>query len=447
MNILLLTADSLRCDRTSLFGHTRDTTPFLSDLAARGFEFRRAYANGRNTAASFPAIHTSTHQRYYNGIGIPESGTPTLAEMIRENGYRTHAIHTNELISRDYNYNRGFDVYHDSRSDGGGIGGWRSKARDLIGDGRLFELVKKVHFTATEHLGLKIFDTADAVSGFKDRILEWTTGTNEDWFVWAHYMNPHHPYEPSVNCQEALGLDPVPMRQATRLSRKMRIHPENLNHEERKMISDLYDASVLSWDREIESTYRQLEKAGELGDTLVIVTSDHGELLGEDGIYGHPSVLNQPLLRVPLVFSGGSVNAGETDTQVELRDLAPTILTLGGQPVPNNYDGRPLFDTDGNRRTTDSRLLIAEAGSKGEDPICAVDGNRKAVYNPKIDNCKFYNLTTDALGERPTDDEYDDLCENIRDHHERTARNRTEGADVDESSLREDLAALGYLDE
>lgn len=282
MNVLLLTADSLRCDRTILFGHECDTTPFLADLAADGFTFTRAYTNGRNTPSSFPAIHTSRHQRYYNGYGITSSGQATLAESLRTGGCITYAVHTNELITDDYNYDRGFDVYLDQQTGGDSDGdrGWRGLSRRLIGDGLVFELVKKVHFHSTEKLGVKIFDTADAISGFEDQILEWTTASSDDWFVWAHYMNPHHPYEPPEDCQTALGLDPLPKREATKLSRKMRLHPDELTESERDTLRDLYDASVLSWDREIAATVDRLEAAGELEDTLVIVTADHGELWG-----------------------------------------------------------------------------------------------------------------------------------------------------------------------
>jgi arylsulfatase A-like enzyme len=98
----------------------RISTPGVSGSTSThdSFEFRQAYANGRNTAASFPAVHTSTHQRYYEGIGIPAEGTPTLAEVLSQEGYTTHAIHTNELVARDYNYDRGFEGYRDVRSTG-----------------------------------------------------------------------------------------------------------------------------------------------------------------------------------------------------------------------------------------------------------------------------------------------------------------------------------------
>lgn len=451
MNVLLLTADSLRADRTSMFGHERDTTPFLADFAADAFEFRRAYVNGRNTAASFPAVHTSTHQRYYDGIGIPATGTPTLAESFRDAGHRTHAVHTNELVSRDYNYNRGFNVFDDSRRGpdpdvDGGFSGWRGVARRLIGDGPLFEFAKRAHFASTEYFGVKLFDTADAVSGFEENIRNWTTRTDDDWFIWAHYMNTHHPYEPLAECQEALGMDPVPRREATKLSRKMRLHPEQVTDEERERIRALYDASILSWDWEVESTLESLDEAGELEDTLVIVTADHGELLGEDSHYGHPPVVRQELLRVPLIFSG-PVETGQSNRQVSLIDLAPTMLELAGCPIPGQYQGDPLFDHDGGVVTDKQTQIIVETGDDESDLVCAVDNNRKVIYDVTTGSWVFAELQDRQFGEDPVDEHFEDLRLTIQKHLDAARRDREQGANVDESSLQDDLAALGYLDE
>jgi len=445
MNILLLTADSLRCDRTTLFGHARETTPFLSDLADRGFEFRRAYANGRNTAASFPAIHTSVHERSYEGVGIPDSGTPTMAELLQEAGYRTHGIHTNELLSHEYNYNRGFDIYRDSRT-GNGTSGWRTAARNLIGDGLVFDLVKRAHFLSTEYLGVKIFDTADAVSGFEDRILEWTTSGDGDWFIWAHYMNPHHPYEPPADCQEALGLDPIAGREATRLSRKMRLRPENVTDAEREALRGLYDASVLSWDREIESTYHRLADAGELDSTLVVVTADHGELLGEDGVYGHPPVLDQALLRVPLVFSGPPVGTGESDAQVGLIDLAPTVVTLAGADVPDRYRGRSLYTPAEGFEAATSTIQLCETGDSESLLVAGIDGDRKIVHDRGTDTWRGYALTETALEEVPAETIDDDLKDAVGEYERRSEEEQRGGATVGQEQLREDLRALGYLE-
>lgn len=445
MNILLLTADSLRCDRTSLFDHRRDTTPFLSDLAGRGFEFRRVYANGRNTAASFPAIHTSTYGSYYDGIGIPDSGTPTIAELLHNEGYQTHGINTNELVSRDYNYDRGFDFYHDSRSsdDDSGL---RTQIRDLIGDGSLFDLTKKAHFLSTEYLGVKIFDTADAVSGFGDQILEWTTRTDEDWFVWAHYMNPHHPYEPPEECQKALSLNPVSGREATSLSRKMRLHPAEVTEKECETLRGLYDASVLSWDREIESTYHRLEKAGELENTLIIITADHGELLGEDGLYGHPPTLNQPLLRVPLIFAGDCVEAGETGVQVGLIDLAPTVASLIGAEVPGGYHGESLYTSGEGFRDAGGMIQLSETDDPKSPLIAAIDGGQKVIYHRDDTEWKGYTLSEIALQEDPVETVDDNLRNAIHEHEMRGNTERQSGAVVDQQQLKEDLQALGYME-
>lgn len=444
MNILLVTADSLRADRTSLFDHRYDTTPFLSSLAEAGFVFETAYANGHNTAASFPAIHCSTYGSVFEGIGIPETGSPTLAEAVGSNR-DTFGITTNELLSRDYNYDRGFDTYVDARSDGDGGVAWRRAARRALGHGLAFDIAKRLHFFTTETFGVKVFDTADSMSSFSDRLLRWIDGRRGPWFAWAHYMNAHHPYEPPVDLQRDLGLEAVPKRRATKLSRKMRRHPAQLQPSEADTLRDLYDGAVYSFDRELEALVDRLSALGHLEETVVVVTADHGELLGDDGLWGHPPVLRQPLLRVPLVLSG-PVEPGREAAPVPLVDLAPTLLTLAGRDVPGTYRGESRFDQDGTARPPAGGPIVAETANNGPRKICAIQGDSKLVYGIDEETWEPFRLTDRGFSEDPADEIAPDLRSTVTDHLAWTERNRARGATVGEDQLEDDLKALGYLE-
>lgn len=445
MNILLLTADSLRADRTSLFDYSLDTTPFIKSIAEDGLEFDQAYSNGHNTGASFPSIFCSTYWSKFRGSGIPESNHPVLAERLAVD-HRTFGITTNELLSRDYNYNRGFDTYIDSRSPYGSKSSLRIRLRDAIGDGPLFELAKKIHFVSTRRLGIKLFNTADAESGFSKSIIDWVTDIDDDWFVWAHFMNPHHPYEPPEESQRALGFEPVSTRRATKLSRKMRRHPDTISSRENETINRLYDASVHSFDQEVEELITHLDTINQLDDTLLIITADHGELLGEEGLYGHPTVLKQELLRVPLVINGFD-RSEQVKRPVELLDIAPTILNVVGSELPNSFQGKPLLNKEGDFLPDSNGTIIAETTGEENRKICAIRENQKLVYHVQDDRWEAFSLSNYGLEETVVESKNDQLRNDLFSHVEWSEENQVSGAEVDETQLEADLKALGYLEE
>ncbi|HEC93049.1 MAG TPA: hypothetical protein ENI51_08685 [Candidatus Atribacteria bacterium] len=115
-NVVLITVDCLRADHMSCYGYHRNTTPYMNSLAEKSLFFKNAFANGPNTRHSVPSFLTSTYpllflQEAQGGKIHP--GRKTIAEILKNNGYTTAAIHSNPYISAFYGYNRGFDFFND----------------------------------------------------------------------------------------------------------------------------------------------------------------------------------------------------------------------------------------------------------------------------------------------------------------------------------------------
>ena len=267
--MLLVTIDTLRADRVGAYGHKTARTPTLDALAARGARFADATANATLTHPSHSAIMTG---RYPGAFGIRLNGmTPlpadaiTLAERFKAAGYATGAVVASVILDEAYGLAQGFDTYDDRISTTTGAGG----------DVALSTLQRR----------------AGEVT---DRALGWLKGRSGKWFLWVHYYDPHLPYD-----APNMGSDPI-----------FRNRP--------------YDAEVAYVDQQLGRLLRAVNPAS----TLVAVTSDHGEALGDHGEGDHGYFLYDSTLHVPLIMAGPGIAPRVITEQVRSIDLAPTVADL-----------------------------------------------------------------------------------------------------------------------
>jgi len=286
-NVLLITVDTLRADHLGAYGYSRVETPNIDRLARNGARFERAIAHVPLTLPSHASILTGTlpptHGVRNNGFRYPDSGPPTLAEILKKAGYRTGAFVGAFPLDSRFGLGRGFDVYDD-------LYGSRNASRDL---------------TFVER-------KADDVTA---KALAWIeSGRTERFFAWIHYFDPHAPYEP-----------PAPYAAAYR------------GHE--------YDGEIAYTDAVIGRLLRRLDDWGLTDRTLIVLTADHGESLGEHEEATHGIFIYDATLRVPLVFTrGGLVPAGKiVQRPVGSIDIVPTILAVLGIPPPPSVQGASLL--------------------------------------------------------------------------------------------------------
>ncbi len=286
-NVLLITVDTLRADHLGVYGYDRVETPNIDRLARNGTRFERAIAHAPLTLPSHVSILTGTlpptHGVRNNGFRFPDTGPPTLAEILKKAGYRTGAFIGAFPLDSRFGLGRGFEVYDD-------LYGTRNASRDL---------------TFVER-------KADDVNA---KALTWIESRRgERFFAWVHYFDPHAPYEP-----------PPPYASAYR------------GHE--------YDGEIAYTDAAIGRLLGRLGDWGLTGRTLIVLTGDHGESLGEHEEATHGIFVYDATLRVPLVFAGaGSVPAGKVVSRpVGSVDIVPTVLAILGILPPPSVQGVSLL--------------------------------------------------------------------------------------------------------
>lgn len=284
-NILLITIDTLRADRLGCYGYEFGSTPMLDELAARGVRFQQASTSVPITLPSHASLMTATYPRVHgvhtNGSSRLSPDATTLAERLHEAGWRTAAFVAADVLARQYGLDQGFEVYRDD-----------SQA-NMMGtpDGRR---AGEVTDLVVDHL--------------QDR--------EEPWFVWAHYWDPHTPYDP-----------PAPF--------------------DRRFSHSPYDGEIAYMDQEVGRLLRWIDESGMGERTIVALVADHGEGLDEHGEPEHGVFLYETTLHVPMLLAGPGIPMGTTvETPIRTIDLAPTLLDLLGLPMDPASQGQsltPLF--------------------------------------------------------------------------------------------------------
>ncbi|MBC7789976.1 MAG: sulfatase-like hydrolase/transferase [Anaerolineae bacterium] len=340
-NVLLIILDTVRAASMSLYGHQRPTTPNLERIAKNGIVFDNAVSTAPWTLSSHASMFTGkfAHELSANWRVPLDDSTRTLSEILTERGYLTAGFAANTFYaSYEHGLDRGFTHYEDYRITLGQVLN-SSSLGFLIFDGRAgfgSNILRRM-LGNYQYLGRKKAPHVNA------NFLDWLSGKgNRPYFAFLNYMDAHCPYIPDEEFRIAFGA--TTPREG--LSRGCSV--------ERDSSYDLriYDASIAYLDHHVGLLFEELERRGELRNTLVIITSDHGELLGEHGLFEHANSLYMPLLHVPLVMSfPGRLPAGgrRIAEGVTLRSLPSTVLDLvGAQPsqlpgtsLANLWNGTP----------------------------------------------------------------------------------------------------------
>jgi arylsulfatase A-like enzyme len=331
-NVLLIVLDTVRAGSLGFLGYSRDTTPVLDKWSAGAIVFESAIATAPWTLPSHASMFTG---RWAHELGAgwdnPLDGTfPTLAEVLRARGYLTGGFVANySFTTRATGLARGFDRYEDfspspaeaalSTSLGSAILA-RSSIRNAL---QYHELVNRKDASAVN---------AD--------FLDWLDGSDgRPFFGFLNYFDAHEPYQPPADARR--------FSRGPRIHRGDFIHHRNyaghvnwwgLSEEQVAQEQGLYEAAIASIDHELGQLLDALDQRGILRQTVVIVTSDHGEHFGEHGLFNHGNSLYLPQLHVPLWILLPERTARRVSKSVSLRDLPTTILELadagGASPFP-----------------------------------------------------------------------------------------------------------------
>jgi arylsulfatase A-like enzyme len=340
-NVLLLTYDSLRYD---VWNEMRPSLTAGPQLETAGTSLDRAFATGPGTTPSFPGMLTGTLPLSYHGLGPLTEDRPRVAAELRARGLTTAGFHSNPFLSTHFNYDVGFDEFRDYQNPLMGVATKIFPRGIEINNPRLKRVDEVVNLTgliksAYRHVQGKArpYVSAEVIT---DDAVEWLESTSDPFFCWAHYMDVHHPCHPPREYRAAYGVEDVDSGTVSELYSALIGDSASLTDDDLETMAALYRAAIAYVDDQISRLVQVLKREDRFEETLIVLTSDHGELFGEYGQYGKPERMYDELIRVPLVVvnSPPSLELPE-DELVSLLDLPPLFHEALGTDVPVAYEG------------------------------------------------------------------------------------------------------------
>jgi arylsulfatase A-like enzyme len=339
-NVLLVVLDTVRADRLSLYGYQRATTPNLARLAGRGVVFGEARSAAPWTLPSHASMFTGRwpHELGVSGDRPLDGRYPTLAEYLAGQGYATAGFVANTYFCNSwYGLDRGFAHYEDYYEDNVIVS--PGEALRCAALGRW--LIRS--FGATTNARPEAANTLKDARKISDDFLRWVEARRDrPYFAFLNYMDAHDPYLPPAGYAGRFGVKPETPAEIERIRHWHHVRSASVSTRDRTLVLDSYDDCLAYLDEQLGRLFDTLEARGILRDTLVIVTADHGEQLGEHGLYGHGKSLYRAEVHVPLlIFGPGGIPAGQCVSRpVSLRDLAATVVERLGlnehSPLPGH---------------------------------------------------------------------------------------------------------------
>ncbi len=310
-NVLLVSIDSLRRDHLHCYGYRRETSPTIDGLARDGALFRTVVSPTSWTLPAHLTLLTSLPPEVH-GVVVDAmrlaTRSPMLAEVLREAGWATAGFVSGAYLDAIYGFSRGFDLYDD------------------------YSLVR----SSPRFSGRSVTSPALA-----EQVTEWLrrwqeTGRERPFFLFLHMFDVHYDYEPPPPYDRLFDSDySGPLREDQ--FRHSSGIPDHMSPRDLEHLIALYDGEIRFTDHHLGRILEQLREIGVFDDTIVAVTSDHGDEFFEHGQVGHRQSLYDELVLVPLVVRyPRRVPAGRVvDGQVRLMDIAPTLLSLAGVTAPD----------------------------------------------------------------------------------------------------------------
>jgi arylsulfatase A-like enzyme len=375
-NVLLIVLDTVRADHLSLHGYPRETSPVLTRLARRGVVFDEARSAAPWTLPSHASLFTG---RWPHELGVSEQRAlddtyPTLAEFLATRGYATAGFIGNTYFCNSwYGLGRGFAHFEDYYEPNVVISPVETLCCTAIG---------RLLVTA---IGSAYNVRPDTANPMKDAprvnrdAFQWLDDHRDrPFFAFLNYIDAHDPYLTPPGFDRHFGVHPESEADYDMLN-DWYYHPrKDPTGRDARLLADSYDDCLAYLDEQLGLLFDGLERRGLLANTLVIVTADHGEHLGEHGLYGHGKSLYRPEVHVPLVVFGptGTPAGRRVAAPVSLRDVPATIVErlglAGSSPFPGHslarFWGPSPAGTDGDDGPILSELDIVPNPPKHPDP-------------------------------------------------------------------------------
>jgi len=413
-NIILISIDALRADHLSCYGYHRNTSPNIDRLASQGVLFKNAFSQATWTLPSHTSIFLSQYV-WRHKVDNPDkrlgNSSTTLAEILRDRNYTTCAFVGGGLLSSRYGFNQGFEIFDD-----------RTSGKRRFGQ----------------------------ISSYMDKLLSWLKSVrNRKFFLFIHTYDVHGPYNPPASYFD-LYTKGYCKGKHLRTSRGIKLGKLNASEftpEEIDYIMAVYDGGINYVDAQLGKIFEKLDQLGIDDNTIIIVTSDHGEGFKEHGRLRHGYKSYIELVHVPLIMRGPGIPRNRTyENFVQHIDIAPTILEILNIPQRKEMQGRSLLPLMNNREIEKDFKTYTWAHSsmslRTKKWTYIMNHHRPDELFDRINDPKEQN---NVIEKRPLIAQK--LREELEDFIVLTSEGKpqvAEKVDIDEE-LKEQLKSLGYL--
>lgn len=369
-NVVVIVLDTARAFNFSCYGYGKETSPHIDAVAKEGVLFQNAVspspwtlpAHASLFTGMYPCSHGCTEKHKMLG-----DGTTVLPEVLKGIGYRTVGISNNSWISRSFGFDRGFDIFINlwqlvqcetdfADPSAKGMDKYRKAAGLLMRGNPLVNLLNGIYgrfFWRRYDYG------ARRINRIVGRLLKNDLGKGQPFFLFINYLEPHLEYKAPEPYWGRFLPEGVAKRDALSVNQDAWAYMGGLvpmGEADRQILTALYDGEIAYLDHRIGELCGMLRRGGMLDDTLLILTSDHGENILDHGLMDHQYCLYDTLLKVPLVlrlpsyFEGGK----SAEAVVQTTDIFPTVMEVLGIETEVNVQGRSLL------RANTGRLAYSE---------------------------------------------------------------------------------------
>jgi arylsulfatase A-like enzyme len=366
-DIILITMDTVRADHLSLYGYGRETSPNLTKLSQESTVFAHAIAPGDMTlsthASIFTGLYARRHGAHYDVPSYP-GGRPldgrfhTLPKLLAEKGYLTMGVVSNFVfLGYPFGFEQGF-IYYDQRA-----------RIPFLGNAKLYSLREGIRKFLTNFFPPSEFDLcyrrAEEINTKIFNQLGRLKKEERPFFLFINYMDAHDPYLPPPPFDT---LYPGKIRERFTTARYNRIEKGVLqleykvSEQEYLHLISQYDGGIAYIDFHIGKLIERLKELGLYENSLIIITSDHGETFGERDLFKHGVSVYQDQIYVPLIIKYPKIKQGVVVHEtVSLCDLMPTILDVLRFEIPGDIDWQSLLTPKQSR----PREVISESFPHG----------------------------------------------------------------------------------
>lgn len=391
-NIIIITIDALRADHLSCYGYKTIETKNIDGFSETAILFTNAYPTSSWTTPSMMSMLTSKYPTVHGCNDLSKMRTlsnniPSIVEVVNKCDYNTYGVVANHLLDYRFGFSRGFDYYYEYGD---------FKPIIPFKETRLGLFVKKLLTDVFIYFGFSCDSTL------------WTTDTSvsilrnieEPFFLWTHYLDPHCPYSPpfkyipggaesrekTIEFAKSLGKDYYTL--------------DNFKDSYKNSLLNLYDGEILYVDGKLNKLFGVIKERDLLDNTMIIISSDHGEEFLEHGGFDHGKTFYQEVVNIPFILHlpedhpHRNIN-DNINTPISLADIPVTIIDLLNIKSDElaHFSGRSIIKTLNNKN--DNRIIYGDTLQHNQNIQCIWDNKWTFIYDEKNDVFKLYNRESD----------------------------------------------------